>query len=64
MVSNFRPEGSQNWGDNVFRHCSVGPEEASLVRDYLAAHDFAANSRRAIVQDLRKFAAWFSVAKL
>ena len=52
----------KNWGDNVFRHCSVGPEEASFVRDYLAAHDFAANSRRAAVQDLRKFAAWFSAA--
>jgi hypothetical protein len=30
MVSNFRPEGSQNWGDNVFRHGSVGPEVATL----------------------------------
>ena len=27
-----------------------------------AGHDFAANSRRAIVQDLRKFAAWFAAA--
>jgi site-specific recombinase XerD len=52
----------KNWGDNVFKGLSVGREEASLVREYLAAHDFAANSRRAVIQDLRKFAAWFSAA--
>ena len=52
----------KNSGDNVFRRLSVGPEEASLVRAYLDGHDFAANSRRAVVQDLRKFAGWFSGA--
>ena len=52
----------QNWGDNVFRGLSVGQNEASLVEGYIAAHDFAANSRRAVVQDLRKFAAWFVAA--
>ena len=52
----------KNSGDNVFRRCSVGPEEASLVRAYLDGHDFAANSRRAICNDVRKFAAWFSGA--
>ena len=52
----------KNSGDNVFRRCSVGPEEASLVRAYLDGHDLAANSRRAVVQDLRKFAGWFSGA--
>lgn len=50
----------KNSGDNVFQRCSVGPEEASLVAGYLDGHDFAANSRRAVIQDLRKFAAWFS----
>ena len=29
----------KNSGDNVFRRCSVGPEEAALVRDYLDGHD-------------------------
>jgi len=52
----------KNSGDNVFRLCPVGPEEPSLVRAYLDGHDFAANSRRAVVQDLRKFAGWFSGA--
>jgi len=52
----------KNSGDNVFRRCSVGPEEASLVRAYLDGHDLAANSRRAVIQDLRKFAGWFSGA--
>ncbi len=52
----------KNTGDNVFNGLSVGPEEPSLVSDYLNAHDFAPNSRRAVVQDLRKFAAWFAGA--
>jgi site-specific recombinase XerD len=52
----------QNSGDNVFEHLSVGPEEAALVSDYLGAHDLAPNSRRAIVNDLRKFVVWFSGA--
>jgi hypothetical protein len=52
----------KNSGDNVFEGIAVGPEEAALVNDYLGAHDFAANSRRAVVNDLRKFAAWFSGA--
>jgi len=32
------------------------------VRAYLDGHDLAANTRRALVQDLRKFASWFSAA--
>ena len=52
----------KNSGDNVFEGLPVGQKEASLVGNYLASHDFAANSRRAVVQDLRKFAAWFSTA--
>ena len=52
----------KNSGDNVFRRCSVGPEEASLLRAYLDGHDLAANSRRAVVNDVRKFAGWFSGA--
>ena len=52
----------KNWGDNVFGPISVGPGEAALVDGYLGDQDFAANTRRAVVQDLRKFAAWFSQA--
>ena len=52
----------KNSGDNVFKGMSVGEKEASLVQGYLNSHDFAANSRRAVAQDLRKFAAWFSSA--
>ena len=52
----------KNSGDNVFRRSSVGLEEASLVSAYLDGHDFAANSRRAVVNDLRKFARWFASA--
>ena len=33
-----------------------------MVHAYLDGHDFAANSRRTVIQDLRKFAAWFSGA--
>ena len=43
--------------DNVFGPISVGPGEAALVEGYLGDQDFAANTRRAVVQDLRKFAA-------
>ena len=52
----------KNCGDNVFRGVSVEPEVVALVEGYLGDHDFAANTRRAVVQDLRKFAAWFSQA--
>jgi integrase/recombinase XerC len=62
MLSNLRPEGSQNSGDNVFKGLSVRPEESHLVGQYLAAHDLASNTRRAIRNDLRKFAGWFSHA--
>ena len=50
----------KNSGDNVFGSVSVGPGEAALVGEYLGHQDFAANTRRAVVQDLRKFAAWFA----
>ena len=47
----------KNCGDNVF-----GAEESVLVSAYIDGHDYAANSRRAVIQDLRKFATWFSGA--
>ena len=52
----------KNSGDNVFKGIRVGPTEASLFNQFLAGHDFSANSRRAFVQDVRKFASWFAKA--
>ena len=62
MASDFRSEGGQNSGDNVFESIPVGKEEAAYFTAFLAGHDFSANSRRAFTQDMRKFAAWFSSA--
>jgi len=58
-MSNSRPEGRQNSVDNVFRNIPVGPEVTSLFGQFLASNDLAENSRRAITNDLRKFAKWF-----
>ena len=52
----------KNSGDNVFQSIPVGKEEATLLGQFLAEHDFADNTRKAIVNDLRKFARWFSEA--
>lgn len=52
----------KNSGDKVFAGIRVGPEEAALFNQFLAAHDFSANSRRAFTQDVRKFACWFADA--
>lgn len=62
MLSNLRPEDSQNRGDNVFDGISVGKEEPTLFSAFLDDHDFSSNSRRAFTQDVRKFALWFSTA--
>jgi site-specific recombinase XerD len=62
MASNSRPQDRKNPSDNVFEGIQVGPEEASLFIRFLADHDFSANSRRAFVQDVRKFAKWFASA--
>jgi site-specific recombinase XerD len=61
-MSTSRPQTRQNWGDNVFKGLRVGKEEPSLFAQFLNAHDFATNSRRAISQDARKFARWFGEA--
>ena len=61
-MSNLRPEGRQNPHDNVFAGLPVGSEEASLVAAYLDSHDFSPHTRRAIRNDLRKFARWFGQA--
>lgn len=57
-----RPQGHQNPSDNVFRGLPVGQDEAALFERFLKSHDFAPNTRRAVVQDVRKFAGWFTQA--
>jgi integrase/recombinase XerC len=52
----------KNSGDNVFDGIPVGGNEASLFGDFLAAHDLADHSRRAFIQDIKKFARWFTTA--
>jgi len=37
----------------------VGREEGSLFGRFFADHDFSENTRRAMIQDVRKLAAWF-----
>ncbi len=62
MVSNSRKQDGKNWSDQVFRLVPVGPGEAALVAAYLGDQDYAANTRRVVLQDLRKLAGWFSQA--
>lgn len=62
MLSDFRPEDRQNYGDNVFEGILVGKDESTLFATFLNDHDFSTNSRRAFSQDTRKFAQWFSDA--
>jgi integrase/recombinase XerC len=62
MVSDSRPEGRKNTNDNVFDGLSVGANESSLLAGYLANHDFSPHTCRAIRNDLRKFARWFTEA--
>ena len=52
----------KNSSDNVFDDLSVGREETVLLGRFLAEHDFAANTHRAIVSDVRKFVRWFATA--
>jgi integrase/recombinase XerC len=52
----------KNWGDKVFDGIPVAKDEAALFSEYLGGHDFAAETRRAVVQDMRKFASWFTTA--
>lgn len=59
MMSNSRPEDRCNSGDNVFAPIPVGKDETRLFADYLNTSDFSANSRRAVINDLKKFARWF-----
>ena len=62
MVSKFRSQGRQNPVDNVLAGIPVGKKEGRHFTAFLDAHDFAKNTRRALIQDVRKFARWFSTA--
>lgn len=59
-MSESSPEERQNPADNVFANLSVGPDEASLFLLFINSHDFSANTRRAMVLDVQKFAKWFT----
>ncbi len=49
--------------DNVFSDSiNVKDGEAALLKAFFTAHDYAPNSRKAIVHDIRKFAGWFAEA--
>lgn len=52
----------KNSGDNVFDGLRVGDGVAALWDQFLDSNDFAANTRRAFKNDIRKFAAWFTTA--
>ena len=59
MVSDFRSDERRNRGDKVFEGLRVGKKEPALFDEYVAAHDFAPETRRAITNDLKKFVRWF-----
>jgi len=61
-MSDSRPQDRQNSPDNVLDGIPVGPDEGALFARFLDGHDLAPNSRRAMTQDVRKFAVWFSTA--
>jgi site-specific recombinase XerD len=61
-MSDLRPESRQNSADMHFTGIPVGAEEGVLFARFLDSHDCADNTRRAMTQDVRKFARWFSKA--
>lgn len=61
-MSDPRPEGSQNSGNNVFQGLPVGADEAARFARFIASHDFSPHTRRAFAQDVRKLATWFAQA--
>ena len=59
MLSNSYSQDSENSGDNVFEGIPVGSGEDVLFRSFISAHDFADNTVKAIIFDMRKFAHYF-----
>jgi integrase/recombinase XerC len=60
MPTELTVSEAKTWGDKVFAGVPVADELPSLFDRYLADHDFAANTRRAVANDLRKFVVWFT----
>ncbi|HZU37454.1 MAG TPA: site-specific integrase, partial [Gemmataceae bacterium] len=60
MLTELTVSEAKTWGDKVFAGVLVADDWASLFNRYLSDHDFAANTRRAVANDLRKFALWFT----
>jgi len=52
----------KNSGDNVFGGIPVGKQEPCLLDQFLTAHDFSTHTCKAIKNDVRKFARWFTTA--
>ena len=59
MLSNSRPQDVENSADNAFKGIPARPEEQSLFAGFLRDHDLSEHTRRAIRNDLRKFARWY-----
>lgn len=59
-MSNSSPEERHNSADNVFQSIPVGTDEPALFASFLDSHDLADNSRKAMRQDIKKFALWFT----
>ena len=63
MPSDFCREERRDRGDSVFGTIPVGRDEPALFGQFLDGHDFAADTRKAFSQDVRKFASWFCIRK-
>ena len=61
-MSNSSPQSRKNWGDNVFEGIPVSNEVIPLANQFVQSTDYAADSLKAIGNDLRKFATWFTDA--
>ncbi|WP_337173525.1 site-specific integrase [Paludisphaera sp.] len=62
MLSDSCPQRRRYSGDKVFEGIPAGPDESGLVLAFLDGNDFSAQTRRAFVNDLKKFARWFTEA--
>ncbi|MDZ7386774.1 MAG: tyrosine-type recombinase/integrase [candidate division KSB1 bacterium] len=60
MPTDLTASEAKTWGDKVFAGVPVADELASLFDRYLNDHDFSYNTRRAVANDVRKFALWFT----
>jgi site-specific recombinase XerD len=62
MLSNSCLQERRDSPDNLLDGIPVGKEEPSLVVRFLDDYDLSPHSRRAITNDLRKFARWFGTS--